>query len=70
MGERYNRYGMTPLLQIDDEFVCSVLPQWTDVVAVDPEIAMGGHRALFRAADLLELAGLVDRLSKRDLREN
>jgi hypothetical protein len=45
-------------------------PQWSDVVAVDPEIAMGRHRALFRVVDLLELAGLVDRLSKRDLREN
>jgi Family of unknown function (DUF5372) len=65
VGERYNRYGMTLLLQIDDESVCSVPPQWSDVVAVDPEIAMGGHRALFRVVDLLELAGLVDRLSKR-----
>ncbi len=65
VGERYNRYGMTLLLQIDDESICSVPPQWTDVVAVDPEIAMGGRRALFRVVDLLELAGLVDRLSKR-----
>ena len=65
VGERYNRYGMTLLLQIDDESVCSVPPQWTDVVAIDPEIAMGAHRALFRVVDLLELVGLVDRLSKR-----
>jgi Family of unknown function (DUF5372) len=65
VGERYNRYGMTLLLQIDDESACSVPPQWTDVVAVDPEIAIGGHRALFRVVDLLELVGLVDRLSKR-----
>ena len=65
VGERYNRYGMTLLLQVDDESVCSVPPQWTDVVAVDPEITMGGHRALFRVVDLLELVGLVDRLSKR-----
>ena len=70
VGERYNRYGMTLLLQIDDESICSVPPQWTDVVAVDPEIAMGGHRALFRVVDLLELAGLVDRLIKRDWRES
>jgi hypothetical protein len=27
---------------------------------------MGGQRALFRVADLLELARLVDRLSGRD----
>jgi Family of unknown function (DUF5372) len=61
VGERYNRYGMTPLPQIDDESVCSVPPQWTELVAVDPEIATGGHRALFRVVDLLELAGLIDR---------
>lgn len=68
MGERYNRYGMTLLLQIDDGSVCSVPPQWTDVVAPDPEIILGEHRALFRLADLLELAGLIDRLNRRDLR--
>jgi hypothetical protein len=65
VGERYNRYGMTLLLQIDDESVCSVPPHWTDVVAPDPEIAMGGQRTLFRVVDLLDLAGLVERLSKR-----
>ena len=68
VGERYNRYGKTLMLHIDDETVRSIPPQWTDVVAADPEIAMGGQRALFRVADLLKLAGLVDRLSKRDLR--
>ena len=68
MGERYNRYGMTLLLQIDDGSVCSVPPQWTDVVAPDAEIVLGEHRALFRMADLLELVGLVDRLSRGDLR--
>jgi hypothetical protein len=67
VGERYNRYGMSLLLQIDDESICSVPPQWTDVVAPDPEIVMGGQRALFRVVDLLELARLVDRLSSRDL---
>jgi Family of unknown function (DUF5372) len=59
---------MTLLLQIDDGSVCSVPPQWTDVVAPDPEVVLGEHRALFRVVDLLELAGLVDRLSRRDLR--
>jgi hypothetical protein len=62
VGERYNRYGMR-LLLIDDESVCSVPPQWTDVVASDPEIVLGEQRALFRVVDLLELTGLVDRLS-------
>jgi len=57
---------MTLLLETDDGAVCTVRPQWTDVVAPDPEIALGGQRALFRVADLLELARLVDRLSGRD----
>jgi hypothetical protein len=53
------------LLQVDNESVSSVPSQWTDVVAPDPEIVLGGQRALFRVADLLELACLVDRLSGR-----
>jgi hypothetical protein len=69
VGERYNRYGVRLLLLIDDKCVCSVPPQWTDIVAPDPEIVMGEHRALFRVVDLLELARLVDRLSRRDLPE-
>jgi hypothetical protein len=60
---------MTLLLEVDDKTVCSVPPQWTDVVAPDPEIVLGEQRALFRLGDLLELARLVDRLSRRDLRE-
>ena len=66
VGERYNRYGMTLLLETDEGAVCTVRPQWTDVVGLDPEIVLGGQRALFRVADLLELARLVDRLSGRD----
>jgi Family of unknown function (DUF5372) len=66
VGERYNRYGTTLLLETDDGAVCSVRPQWTDEVAPDPEVVLGEQRALFRVADLLELARLVDRLSGRD----
>jgi len=66
VGERYNRYGRRLLLQIDDKTVCSVPPQWTDLLAQDPEIVMGERRALFRVADLLELARLVQRLGRRD----
>jgi Family of unknown function (DUF5372) len=58
---------MRLLLRVDDGSVCSVPPQWTDLVAPDPEIVLGGQRALFRVVDLLELARLVDRLSGRDL---
>jgi len=57
---------MTLLLETDEGAVCTVRPQWTDVVVPDPEIVLGGQRALFRVADLLELARLVERLSGRD----
>jgi hypothetical protein len=66
VGERYNRYGITLLLETNDGSVCSVPPQWTDLVAPDPEIVMGERRALFRMVDLLELARLVDRLRQGD----
>jgi hypothetical protein len=66
LGERYNRYGRRLLLQVDDQTVCSVPPQWTDLAAQDPEIVMGEQRALFRVADLVELARLVERLGRRD----
>ncbi|MBV8921262.1 DUF5372 family protein [Bradyrhizobium sp.] len=62
VGERYNRSGKRLLLRIDDTIVCSVPPQWTDAATPDPEIVIGQGRALFRVADLLELANLVSRL--------
>jgi hypothetical protein len=65
VGERYNRYGRRLLLRIDEVAVCSVPPQWTDLAAPDPEIVLGQGRALFRVADLLELARLVDQIRKR-----
>ena len=45
--------------------VVAIPPQWTDLVALDPEIVMGGQRALFRVADLVELARLVAELTYR-----
>lgn len=66
VGERYNRYGKQLLLQVDGETICSVPPEWTDLVAPDPEIVMGEERAIVRVADLLELARLVAGLCKRD----
>ena len=66
VGERYNRYGMTLLLETEDGSLCSVPPQWTDLVAPDPELVMGEQRALFRVVDLLELARLVDWLMQGD----
>jgi Family of unknown function (DUF5372) len=66
VGERYNRYGRRLLLQVDEASVCSIPPQWTDLVAPDPEIVIGAQRALFRVVDLLELARLVEQLSSRE----
>lgn len=66
MGERYNRYGRRLLLRVDDVTVCSIPPQWTDLVAPNPEIVIGGYRALFHVADLLELERLMDQLRKGD----
>jgi hypothetical protein len=63
VGERYNRYGKRLLLQVDDEQICSIPPQWTDVGAPDPEIILGAGRAPLRLGDLLELADLVERLA-------
>jgi hypothetical protein len=54
------------LLQVDEASVCSIPPQWTDLVAPDPEIVIGAQRALFRVADLLELVRLIEQLSRRE----
>ena len=62
-GERYNRAGRRLLLRFDDGAICSVPLQWTDLVAPDPEIVMGQISALFRVADLTELAHLVARMA-------
>jgi len=67
VGERYNRYGRRLLLRLDEVAVCSVPPQWTDLVTPDPEVVLGEGRALFRGADLLELARLVDQIRERGL---
>jgi hypothetical protein len=50
------------LLRVDDERVCSVPPQWTDLAPPDPEVVLGKGRGLLRVTDLLELADLVARL--------
>ena len=65
VGKRYNRYGERVLLQDDGATVWSVPPQWTDLVGPDPEVVIARGRALLRTVDLMELAGLVQRLSDR-----
>ena len=56
------------MLRLDKAVVCSVPPQWTDLATPDPEIVLGEGRALFRVADLVELARLVEQISKPDCR--
>jgi hypothetical protein len=68
VGERYTRYGRRLLLRVDGDHVCSVLPEWTDVVAPTPEVVLGGGRSPFRLGDLLALADLVSRLAAPDQR--
>ena len=55
VGERYNRYGRRLLLRVDDVTVCSVPPQWTDLVAPDPEIVIG--KQLFGTDGIRGVAG-------------
>lgn len=65
VGKRYNRYGTHLLLQMNDGAVCSIPLQWTDLVAPDPEIVRGRHRALFCTRDMMELARLVGELGRQ-----
>ncbi len=66
IAERYNRSGKRLLLQIDDETVCSLPPQWTDLVPIDPEVEFGKASALFRVSDLFDLEKIVIRLNQLD----
>jgi hypothetical protein len=52
---------------VDDQTVCSVVPQWTDMVSPDAEMVMGKGRALLRVSDLMELTRLIARLDQNKL---
>jgi hypothetical protein len=65
VGERANRAGKRLLLRFDDGRICAVPPQWTDAVAPDLEVSVGGDRALCRLTDLLELALFMARLTSK-----
>ena len=52
-------------LHNEEQQLIALPASWTDVVAVDPFVATAEGRALFRANDLFELAGLVRRLLSR-----
>ncbi|WP_164851142.1 DUF5372 family protein, partial [Sinorhizobium meliloti] len=64
VGRRCNPHGERLLLQTEDATVWAVPPQWTDLVSPDPEVVMGNGRSLLRVVDLMELAALVERLSR------
>jgi Family of unknown function (DUF5372) len=64
--EYKNAWGEDRVYFHNEEQQLIALPaSWTDVVAADPVVCIGKGRALFRAGDLSELAGLVRRLSSR-----
>ena len=49
----------------EEQQLIALPASWTDVVAADAFVSTAEGRALFRAHDLFELAGLVRRLSSR-----
>jgi hypothetical protein len=65
VGRRYNRYGERLLLQARNGAVWSVPPGWTDVASPDLDVVMGQGQSLLRVSDLMELADLVGRLSRK-----
>jgi hypothetical protein len=67
VGERYNRYGKRLLLRVDEKTICSVPPQWIDLVAVDPAVTLSQSRALFLLTDLMELDRLIGRFRERKI---
>jgi hypothetical protein len=50
----------------EEQQLIALPASWTDVVAADAFISVAQGRALFRADDLLELAGLLGRLSRKE----
>jgi hypothetical protein len=64
--EYKNAWGEDRVYFHNEEQQLIALPaSWTDVVPADPSISIAKGRALFRADDLFELAGLVRCLSSR-----
>jgi Family of unknown function (DUF5372) len=59
-----NAWGDERVYFYNEEQRLVALPAaWTDVIAVDPFVLVASGRALFRAADLLEMVALIHRLS-------
>jgi hypothetical protein len=64
VGACYDKQNKRVLLEEDEDTVWSVPRQWTDLVAIDPEVVIGKGRAIFRAQDLLDLSVLISRLNR------
>jgi hypothetical protein len=64
VGKRCNRYGERFLLQTDGGEIWSVPGRWTDLAIPDPEVVMGKGELLLRLADWMQLAELVEDLSR------
>jgi len=53
----------------ESEHLVSVPANWTDVIAEDPVVQLAAGRALFRAADLIELVQMLKGLDGRHVKE-
>jgi len=63
---RRRNWGEDRVCYQDERGELGSLPTgWTDMADADPFVVMAGGRSPFRVADLLDLAGLADRLRSR-----
>jgi hypothetical protein len=61
-----NAWGEDRVYFYNEQQQLTALPaSWTDAIAEDPFVVVSAGRALFRTDDLLELVGLIGRLSCR-----
>ena len=57
-------------MQLPDGSFRSLPVGWTDLMPVDPYVAVGGGRSRFRIEDLLELVELIRRTAPEDVKVN
>ena len=55
-------------MQLPDGSFRSLTVGWTDLMPVDPYVAVGGGRSRFRIEDLLELVELIRRTASEDVK--
>ncbi len=65
-----NTWGEDRVYFYDEHLQLVAMPaSWTDAIAADPVLFVAAGRAVFRAEDLLELAGLIRGLASREKRD-